>query len=137
MLGGKLHSLSEVKEPLVNSWLSALIDARRRTKIALKGINPEDAIVDLLRNKHQLLIGEPTAQKLYEDLGRTDPQKPRTTMVKGRSLVSGLPASLEISSIEVQSADKSEINLPYVDWAREEGGATVGTLLYMKPIGFT
>jgi hypothetical protein len=130
MIGGKLHSLSEVKEPLVNSWLAALIDARRRTKLALKGINPEDAIVDLLRNKHQLLIGEPTAEMIYAEFGKVDPEKPRTRTVKGRSMVSGLPAAVEISSLEVQAADNSEITLPYVDWSREEDGSTIGELLY-------
>jgi hypothetical protein len=132
MIGRAFHSRFSppVKEPLVESWLNALIDTRRRTRNALQGINPWDSIVELLRDKHKLLIGEPTAQKIYEELGGVNPQQPRTTLVKGRNLITGLPDQLEISSLEVQAVDNDQASIPYLDWSSETGGQTIGTLLY-------
>jgi hypothetical protein len=120
----------QAKEPLVNSWLHALKDARRRTRHALAGIFPEDSIVAMLRDQHKLLIGAPMGEKVYQQLVKCDPQHPRTMMVQGRSMVTGLPAQVEVSSLEVQAADNDQATIPYLDWSREEGGRTIGELLY-------
>ena len=58
-----------------------------------------------LRNKHNLLIGEPTAEKAKIDIGSAYPlPQERTYMVKGRNLTTGLPDSVEVSSIEIREA---------------------------------
>lgn len=118
------------KEPVVDSWLNALSDTRQRTKAALKGVNPWDAIVDLLRQKHNLLIGERFAEMAYYTLGKAAPEQPGAMIVKGRNLISGLPDSVEITSLEVQAANNSQKTLPYVNWSPEGSARTIGILLY-------
>jgi hypothetical protein len=123
-----LNSLSP--EPLIDSWLNAIDDSRRRTHGILEGIRPGDAVVKLMREKHQLLIGEPTAELAMMQLGSAEPDQPRTWSMKGRSLVTGLPAAVEISSIEVQAVDNSEASIAYMDWFSKAGDPTLGSMLY-------
>jgi prolyl-tRNA synthetase len=62
-----------------------------------------DAIVQYMRSKYDLLIGYPTAQNAFEKLGFAQPLSPeRTLKVKGRNLTTGMPADVEISSIEIR-----------------------------------
>jgi hypothetical protein len=77
--------------PVVRTWLDALRDARSRTRAALTGINPWDPIVPLMREKYNLLIGEPTAEYVQLQLGTGDPEQERMTTVIGRNLITGLP----------------------------------------------
>ena len=134
MIGGEFRRdsglLPRLKEPLVESWFYALSDARRRTRKALGGILPEDSIVLMLRDRHQLLIGGPTGEKVYQELVTCDSQQPRTMMVKGRSMVTGLPAQVEVSSLEVQAVDNDQASIAYLDWVSENGDLTIGALLY-------
>jgi hypothetical protein len=119
-----------VKDPTVGSWLEALRNARQRTQAALTGINPYDAVVAMLRTKHHLLISETRAEQILMEMGRATPEQPMVIQAKGRNLITGLPAALEISSIEVQEADNTETALSYLRWSREDGSATIGMLLY-------
>jgi len=118
------------KEPVITSWLNALSDTRYRTKSALKSISPWDVIVDLLRQKHNLLIGEPTAERAYYDLVKVSRKQPRKLLVKGRSLITGLPVAVEITSTEIQAADNSQETLPYMSWSQQGSDKTIGKLLY-------
>lgn len=62
------------------------------------------AVVDCLRTEHKLLIGEPTAQKAIYEIGSIIPLLPEpTSIIKGRSLETGLPSSIEISSGQLQT----------------------------------
>ncbi len=66
------------------------------------------AIVEHMRNKHNILIGILTADHIWNAIGSARPLSPeRTMMVKGRNLTSGDPASLEISSIEIREVYNS------------------------------
>ncbi len=67
----------------------------------------DDDIVQILsryvREHHHLLIGRPTAEKAIDEIGSLYLLAPeRTHIIKGRDLDTGLPASREISSIEVR-----------------------------------
>ncbi len=67
--------------------------------------SPVRVMVEYMRAEHKLLIGEPTAQKVIEDIGSALPlQQERTYMIKGRNLETSLPASSEISSIQIRDA---------------------------------
>ena len=62
-------------------------------------------VVSYARNKYNLLIGERYAEKVKIAIGSAYPLREEKTMtLRGRSLVSGLPESVEISSIEVREA---------------------------------
>jgi rod shape-determining protein MreB and related proteins len=62
-------------------------------------------IINYIRNKYNLLIGERMAERVKITIGSAFPLKEEKTMtVRGRNLVSGLPEAVEISSIEIREA---------------------------------
>jgi rod shape-determining protein MreB len=62
-------------------------------------------IVAYARNKYNLLIGERYAEKVKIAIGSAHALREEKTMtLRGRSLVTGLPEAVEISSIEVREA---------------------------------
>ncbi len=67
------------------------------------GTAPVEDFIDYMSAEHKLLIGEPTAQKVIEEIGSVQPlSQERTFMIMGRHLETGLPAKVEISSIQVR-----------------------------------
>ncbi len=80
--------------------------------IRVAGDEMDEDIVQYMRTKHNLLIGEPTAQKVKEDIGSAYPlPQERTIPVKGRNLMTGLPASVEVSSIEIREAVSGSVDI--------------------------
>jgi rod shape-determining protein MreB len=62
-------------------------------------------IINYIRNKYNLLIGERMAEQVKINIGSANPLKDEKTMtVRGRNLVRGLPEAIEISSIEMREA---------------------------------
>ena len=62
-------------------------------------------IINYIRNKHNLLIGERMAEQVKINIGSANPLKEEKTItVRGRNLVRGLPEAIEISSIEMREA---------------------------------
>jgi rod shape-determining protein MreB len=62
-------------------------------------------IVTYVRNKYNLLIGERTAEQVKIAIGSAYPlPAEKTTNVRGRNLVTGLPEAIEISSVEIREA---------------------------------
>ena len=65
----------------------------------------DEAIVDYLRRKHNLLIGSRTAEELKINIGSARMRGAKLTMdAFGRSLVSGLPRAVPVSSEEMIEA---------------------------------
>ena len=65
----------------------------------------DDAIIDYLRKKHNLLIGERTAEELKINIGSARMRGARLEMdACGRSLVSGLPRAVSVNSEEMIEA---------------------------------
>ena len=64
----------------------------------------DDAIVDYLRRRHNLLIGERTAEQLKTDIGGARMGIRITVDAYGRSLVTGLPKAVSIGSDELNDA---------------------------------
>jgi rod shape-determining protein MreB len=80
--------------------------------IRVAGDEMDEDIVQYMRTKHNLLIGEPMAQKVKEDIGSAYPlPQERTYIVKGRNLMTGLPASVEVSSIEIREAVSGSVDI--------------------------
>jgi rod shape-determining protein MreB len=80
--------------------------------IRVAGDEMDEDIVQYMRNKHNLLIGEPTAEKVKVQIGSAYPLPQEQTMiVKGRNLTTGLPDSIEVSSIEIREAISGSINI--------------------------
>ncbi len=73
------------------------------TKVA--GDSLDEAIINYIRKKHNLLIGERTAEQLKIALGSALEYEGEGSMeVKGRNLVDGLPKNIEITAEEVREA---------------------------------
>ena len=77
--------------------------ASRSLRVA--GDEMDQDIVQYLRNKYNLLVGEGIAEQVKWKIGSAYPLQPEKTMeVRGRNLVTGLPESIEISSVEMREA---------------------------------
>lgn len=74
--------------------------------LRVAGDEMDEAIVSFLRLKHSLLIGEKTAEEVKIAIGSAFPTEKtdRQTVVRGRSIESGLPKSLRVSESEVREA---------------------------------
>ena len=69
------------------------------------GDKMDDAIINYVKRKHNLLIGERTAELIKITIGTAAPTDEIETMeIKGRDLVAGVPKTLEIKSEEVREA---------------------------------
>ena len=65
----------------------------------------DDAIVRYIRKKHNLLVGERTAEEIKINIGCAYPRPEMTTMdVRGRNLVTGLPKTITVTSDEMMEA---------------------------------
>lgn len=73
--------------------------------LRVAGDEMDQDIVKYIRNKYNILIGERVAEQIKWNIGsafRLPVEK--TVEVRGRNLVTGLPESVEISSVEVREA---------------------------------
>ncbi len=75
------------------------------TSIKVAGDDFDDAIVRYMRKKHNLLIGEPTAEDLKIHIGCVF-RKPEVDYmdIRGRNLLTGLPVTVKVSSEETEEA---------------------------------
>jgi len=65
----------------------------------------DDAIIRHLRRKHNLLIGERTAEELKINIGSAIPRADQLYMeVTGRNLITGLPKTMRITSDDITEA---------------------------------
>lgn len=73
--------------------------------LRIAGDEMDLAILEYVRNKYNLLIGERMAEEVKINIGSAFPLKEEKTMtVRGRNLVTGLPETLELSSVEIREA---------------------------------
>lgn len=73
--------------------------------IRVAGMKLDDAIASYIRRKHNLIIGEQTAEEIKITIGSATPLEGAMSMeVKGRDQVSGLPKTIRITSDEVTEA---------------------------------
>ena len=75
------------------------------TSLKVAGNKMDDTIVKYMRRKHNLLIGERTAEMLKINIGTAWPRNEILySEVMGRNLLTGLPKSIEVSSEEIREA---------------------------------
>ena len=75
------------------------------TSIKIAGDDFDEAIVRYMRKKHNLLIGERTAEDIKIQIGTAYKRAEDTTMdVRGRNLVTGLPKTITVTSEETMEA---------------------------------
>jgi cell shape determining protein, MreB/Mrl family len=77
------------------------------TSIKIAGDDFDDAIVRYMRKKHNLLIGERTAEDIKIRIGSAYPRPESVSVdVRGRNLVTGLPKTITVTSEETEEALK-------------------------------
>ncbi len=73
--------------------------------IKIAGDEMNQDIVNYVRDKYNILIGERTAEDVKIEIGSASPlEEEKEVLLQGRDLLTGLPKSLKISSIEVREA---------------------------------
>ena len=75
------------------------------TSVKVAGDDFDEAIVRYMRKKHNLLIGERTAEEIKIGIGTCYNKSENQKMeVRGRNLVTGLPKTIEVTSEETEEA---------------------------------
>jgi rod shape-determining protein MreB len=74
------------------------------------GDKMDDAIINYVKRKYNLLIGERTAELIKVTIGSAVEDEPASMEVKGRDLVAGVPKILEIKADEVREALTEPVN---------------------------
>jgi len=78
--------------------------------LRIAGDELDEAIVNYIKKKHNILIGEVTAEMLKKKIGSVHPAVDRGYMeIQGRNLLNGLPAIINVSSAEVREAMHEQI----------------------------
>ena len=69
------------------------------------GNHMDESIMNYLKRKHNLLIGERTAEQIKIEIGSASAlEKPVTMEVKGRSLIEGIPKAITVDDSEIREA---------------------------------
>jgi len=72
--------------------------------VRVGGDKMDDAIINYIRRNHSLLIGEATAERIKKQIGSaivTPESQSVTMLIKGRSLINGVPKEIEINQRQV------------------------------------
>lgn len=79
--------------------------------VRVAGDKMDDAILQYIKRKHNLAIGEHTAEVIKTTIGNVLPDPPFETMdIKGRDLISGVPKTLTIDSGEIRTAIAEQVD---------------------------
>ena len=82
--------------------LGGIVVAR---SLRVAGDEMDEAIIDYARKRYNLAIGERMAESLKHEIGSAYPLEEEMTIpMRGRSLLTGLPQAIEVSSIEIREA---------------------------------
>lgn len=80
--------------------------------LRVAGDELDEDILQYIRKKYNLLIGDRLAEQVKINIGSAYPlQTELTYTVRGRNLITGLPASLEVSSVEIREAISNSIQV--------------------------
>ena len=94
-IGGGTAEVAVVSLGNIVSWSS----------LRVAGNKFDQSIIDYIKKKYSLAIGEQTAENLKITIGSALPSKEKLTyQVRGRDLVYGLPRDIEVNSNEIAEA---------------------------------
>jgi rod shape-determining protein MreB len=82
--------------------LSGIVYSR---SVRMAGNQMDEAIMNFMKRKYNLLIGERTAEQIKVEIGSAYPlEKPMTMEIKGRNLIEGVPKTITVDDSEVREA---------------------------------
>ncbi len=75
------------------------------------GDKMDEGILNYVKRKYNLLIGERTAERIKIEVGSAYPtEELKTVAIKGRDLVAGVPKTLEVNSEDIREALMESVN---------------------------
>ncbi len=96
--------------------LGGIVVAR---SIRVAGDEMDEDIINYARQKYNLLIGEQMAEQVKIQAGSASPMEEEIVVpLRGRNLISGLPESIEVSSVELREALRNSVGV-IVDTVRQ------------------
>ncbi len=79
--------------------------------VRVGGDKMDEAILNYVKRKYNLLIGERTAERIKIEIGSAYPvDETKSMIVKGRDLVAGVPKTLELNTEDVREALMEPVN---------------------------
>jgi rod shape-determining protein MreB and related proteins len=82
--------------------LSGIVYSR---SVRMAGNQMDEAIMNYLKRKYNLLVGERTAEQIKMEIGSGYPlDKPLTMEIKGRNLIEGVPKTITVDDSEIREA---------------------------------
>jgi rod shape-determining protein MreB len=88
--------------------LAGIVNSR---SVRVGGDKMDQDILQHIKRKYNLLIGERTAELIKTTIGNAYPiGDPETMMIKGRDLVTGIPKTLEVHSDEIRESIQEQID---------------------------
>ena len=82
-----------------------------KESIRVAGDEMNNAIVHYFRGKHNLLIGERTAEEIKKAVGSAIPVEEKIIAVKGRNLLTGIPRTVEVDANDVSHCLQKTIEM--------------------------
>jgi len=80
--------------------------------VRVAGDKMDEAIINYIKRKYNLLIGERTAEEIKIGIGNAYPSDVIETMhVKGRDMVAGIPKTIQVTSEEIREAIAEPVNI--------------------------
>ncbi len=78
--------------------------------VRVAGDKMDEAIMQHIKRRYNLLIGEHSSEKIKIELGDVIPEEPYAeTEIKGRDLVTGVPKTIAINAMEIRNAIAEQI----------------------------
>ncbi len=82
--------------------LSGIVYSR---SVRMAGNQMDEAIMNYLKRKYNLLVGERTAEQIKMEIGSAYPlDKPLTMEIKGRNLIEGVPKTITVDDSEIRES---------------------------------
>jgi rod shape-determining protein MreB len=80
--------------------------------VRVAGNEMDEAIIQYIKKKYNLLIGERTSEQIKLEIGSAFPlDEPLTMEIKGRDLIEGIPKTLTITDAEIREALAEPISI--------------------------
>ena len=80
--------------------------------VRVAGNEMDESVIQYIKKKYNLLIGERTAEQIKQEIGSAYPlDEPLTMEIKGRDLIEGIPKTLTVTDTEIREALSEPISL--------------------------
>jgi rod shape-determining protein MreB len=80
--------------------------------VRVAGNEMDEAVIQYIKKKYNLLIGERTAEQVKFEVGSAFPlDEPMTMEIKGRDLIEGIPKTLTVTDAEIREALQEPVSI--------------------------